>query len=197
MVELAKLKLEEFVGHDWRVEAGEKVRSALREDKNGSWSKLHLPLLGNKVESAVGEAVDSLDLLSVLAQGCSKLREVWQAESDKTAFIQIGKFKFERDLHPVVTISFAPWVSDDIRFTLTLRAKLNAVEIEVLQRRIRGIGGGTCELGVELKYGPHSLTGPSPLKTFDLPLDHRFEGEGIAFDHPDEPSLAQPVSAAT
>lgn len=179
MAELARLSLAEIPNDLWVSAARKKVCDALKDDPSGQWGKLKLPLLGEKVRAEIDRALADIDPMTLFAQAWIKVREIRKLPRDKTCFVEIGEHMFKKDLHPLLTVTFDPWVSEQIKFTLTLRAEINAVEIEVRNRHIVAAGGGSCNLGVELKYGTASLSGPIEFKRYDLPGEYRFKGDGI------------------
>jgi hypothetical protein len=180
MTELATLSLEELQGDGWIAEARKDLLDALKDDPGGQWNKLKLPLLGEKALAAIDQALAGIDPIELMGEAWSKLREIQKLPRDKTSVVEIGEYSFERDLHALLTVTFDPWVSQQIKFTLTLSIATKAVEIKVRNRHIVAAGGGTCTLGMELKYKSSSLSGPMHLKRFDLPGNYRFKGDGIA-----------------
>jgi hypothetical protein len=179
MAELIRLSLEEANSETLIADADELVRAALKEDTGGRWSRLRLPLLGEKVRGEIDNALSEIDPMELFAQAWSKVLQARSFPRDKTSFVEIGECTFEKDLHPVVTVAYDPWISDDIRFILRLSAQTNAVEVEVYDRHIVAAGGGNCRLGMELMYGKHSLSGPVQFQRYDLPGEYRFKGAGV------------------
>jgi len=180
MTELVRLSLEEIPADGLIEAAGREVRNALERERDAGWRKLRLPLLGSKVRDSIDGALAGVDPLALFAEAWVQIRELQKLPPGERSYVEIGEFSFEKDLHPVVTVSFPPWVSRDIPLTLTLSVKTDAVELEVFDRHIVAVGGGHCNLAIELKYESTSLSGPVNVKHYDLPGEHRFAGAGIA-----------------
>jgi hypothetical protein len=194
MAELARLRLEEgLFDRDSLKKLDHEVREALATDGEAGWSKLALPLLAGKIRGCIDQKLSEIDPVDLFVEGWSKIQELRDLPPDKRSFVRIGEYRFTKELHPIVTISFPPLGTHDIRFTLTLSVHSSAVELEVFDRHIHGAGGGTCELSMALKCKTVPVAGPTSPKPFPLLGEYRFRDPGIALPGAQSAPPAQPA----
>jgi hypothetical protein len=174
MIDLDGFDLDVLLGEDTLSNAGQKAKEVLAEDHAGKWARVAIPLLGDRMLAAIDERLEGFDLLGVFAQGWSKSRELAAIPAGKRTHVRLGKHVVEQDLHPTLTFRLGHLTSDPLRFTLTLQAEIEAVELKIVDRHITRIGGGQFSLGALLKYGEQLLGGGKHLWRRDIPGDYKF-----------------------
>jgi hypothetical protein len=191
MAEPVRLRLEDALFDPASLKKlDHEVRQALATDAEPGWSKLALPLVAGKIRSCIDQKLGEIDPIELFAQGWSKIQELRDLPPDKRSFVRIGEYRFTKEVHPIVTISFPPLGTHDIPFTLTLSVQTDAVELEVFGRRIQAAGGGSCELSMDLKCKAVPIAGPARHKPFALLGEYRFKEPGIALPGAPPPSPA-------
>ncbi len=174
MIDLDGFDLEVLLSEDTVEAAGRKAKDLLTDGYAGKWARVALPLLGDRMLSAIEECLGEFDLLGAFAQGWAKSRELAAIPAGKRTHVRLGKHVVEQDLHPSLTFRLGALASDPLRFTLTLQAEIEAVELKIVDRHITRIGGGQFSLGALLKYGEQLLGGGKHLWRRDIPGDHKF-----------------------
>lgn len=175
IADLDHIDLEVLLSEDTVARAGEKAKDILAEGHGGKWAGVSIPLLGDRMLTAIDEELASFDVLGAFAQGWSKARELAAIPAGKRTHVRLGKHTVEQDLHPTLTFRLGPVASDPLRFTLTLQAEIEAVELKIVDRHITRVGGGQFNLGAVLKYAEQELGGGDRLWRCKIPGDYKFK----------------------
>ncbi len=180
---LAAISIEPLFDEAELDRAAEKFRQQL-DTKSSQLRGIPVPILGEKMAQAIMAEAGGIDCMALFANGWAKLKEIRdhadpkKHRQDRTTFVKLGEHRIEGKFAPAATLSFAGFKSARIVFGLTLTAELKAVEIGIRMAHIRHVGGGEAKIKVRLDYAGEELW-KSDIKTFDLPMKHRFDMPGI------------------
>lgn len=141
-------------------------------------------LAGQRIAAAMAEKLKQLDLLPMFIQSWGKSPEI-AAEaraseaSDEPRFIRLGKLEQDLDLYPIMGISGFGISASPIKFSLTLKAEFEAIEVGLEKAYVVQIGGGLCQLAAVLKLGQFAFpTGVDPVE-WQVGKGRRFEKPGV------------------
>jgi hypothetical protein len=174
VTEIDRFDLEVLLSEETVSAAGEKAAELLAEADEGKWARVVVPMLGDRMRSAIDDELAGFDPLAAFAQCWSKWRELAALPAGKRTHVRLGKHVVEYDFHPALTFRCGPLTSAPIEFTLTVQAEIEAVELKIVDRHITRIGGGKCNLGAHLKYGGQPLGGSDAICSYRIPGDYRF-----------------------
>ncbi|WP_375398663.1 hypothetical protein [uncultured Sphingomonas sp.] len=184
MDEPLRIDLDQIADGEGLASLGEALKSAM-DDEGKGWMLLSKKWLGGKAADAITEALADFDLLDAIAGAWAGVEEI-ASRGDPAKYpqkrasrLRLGKHVVEIDLKPQMEIAVGGWTSAPIALTIPLTATIEAVELRIKQGFITAIGGGICDLGIEIKRGDAVLVDKRSLKKFDLPGDHRFKPPGI------------------
>lgn len=179
MSELLGIAVESAVDRDALKAAIENGKDQLAAGPLGA---LSWPLVKDKIADALDEKLGA-GLLGWIAHGWSAARELKSlkatAKPGERMFLKLGKHKLSGNLKPVVKIALGAAEVATLAFDMPLTAAINATSLVVRDGRIIGLGGGTCEITLEILYQGANLSGDLPLKTIELPGSYPFD-PGIA-----------------
>jgi hypothetical protein len=164
-------------------DALERGREALTRDGLGPLSRLSWPLVRATLAKAIEDALCAC-LPSWLAEGWSGARELHALKDEEgkdggPALFKLGKHEMKGALHPVVTLSCGGASLPPIIFDIILAATVNPTSLAIRKGHIVGLGGGECDITVQIEYDGNDLTGALPVATIALPGAHDFDPPGI------------------
>lgn len=185
MTDTILLDLDSLADGDALESLGNAIKTALADEDKGRWMRLSASWLGSQAIDAISDALADFDLLDAITAAWAGAREIAdRGDTDKhrqlrATRLRLGKHDVVIDLHPKLMVAIGGWTSPPINLTMVLTAAIEAVELRIKQGFITAMGGGACDLNIELKCGEAVLMPKRSLHTFDLPGDHRFAAPGI------------------
>ncbi len=187
MIQPGQVELSALIPPETFDAAAEQAAAELGEQGGGRLQKAMNGLAGQRIAAAMAEKLKQMDLLPMFIQSWGKSPDI-EAEakaseaSDEPRFIRLGKLEQDLDLYPIMGISGFGISASPIKFSLTLKAEFEAVEVGLEKAYVVQIGGGLCRLAAVLKLGQFAF--PTGLD----PVEYQV-GKGRKFDKPGVPLL--------
>lgn len=184
MIQPGQIELAALIPPETFDAAAEQAALELGEQGGGRMQKAMNGLAGQRIAAAMAEKLKQLDLLPMFIQSWGKSPEI-AAEaraseaSDEARFIRLGKLEQDLDLYPIMGISGFGISASPIKFSLTLKAEFEAIEVGLEKAYVVQIGGGLCRLAAVLKLGQFAFpTGVDPVE-WQVGKGRRFEKPGV------------------
>lgn len=194
MNQFDQIELDELVPPESFAEAAEAIRNHEGDEGSGLLKRAIAGLAAPRIGAAMAAQLRQIDLLPLFIQSWGKAPDIAAvAQETETSgqprFVRLGKLEQNLDLFPVLSISAWGMTSNPLKFTLTMQAEFEAVEIGVNSGHVVEVAGGFCRLAAQLKFGQFSF--PSGMSPKELQL-----GKGRQFEKPGVPLLPQQKKVA-
>jgi hypothetical protein len=137
----------------------------------------------------LNEALDT-DVFELLADAWLAFKQVRECADpvkhppDQDTVVTLNDVEITSSNSPLLHTTIAGVALPDLRFTLDLTAKFNALQLVVRHARIRALRPGTGSAIVKLKYGSAKLAERST-PDWKLPGEIKLGEDGIAIPAPD------------
>lgn len=184
MIQPGQIELAALIPPETFDAAAEQAALELGEQGGGRMQKAMNGLAGQRIAAAMAEKLKQLDLLPMFIQSWGKSPEIASEAraseaSDEARFIRLGKLEQDLDLYPIMGISGFGISASPIKFSLTLKAEFEAIEVGLEKAYVVQIGGGLCRLAAVLKLGQFAFpTGVDPVE-WQVGKGRRFEKPGV------------------
>ena len=189
MNQFEQIELDDLVPQASFDEAAEAVRNDVSDEGGGRLKRAIAGLAAPRIGAAMAAQLRQIDLLRLFVEGWGKSPEIAAVAQETEAsnaprFVRLGKLEQNLDLNPLLTVSAWGLSSSPLKFTLSMQAEFEAVEIGISSGHVVEIAGGFCRLSALLKFGQFSF--PSGIAPKELQL-----GSGRRFEKPGVPLLPQ------
>ncbi len=187
MNQFEQIELDELVPPESFAEAAEAIRNQEGEESSGLLKRAIAGLAAPRIGAAMAAQLRQIDLLPLFIQSWGKSPDIAAVAQETEAsgnprFIRLGKLEQNLDLLPILSISAWGMTSKPLKFTLSMQAEFEAVEVGLHSGHVVEIAGGFCRLAAILKFGQFSF--PSGMAPKELQL-----GKGRQFEKPGVPLL--------
>lgn len=185
MIEPGLVELAALVPPESFDAASDAAREEVADQGGGRLQKAMTGLIGPRVAAAMDAKLKELDLLPLFIKGWGKSPAL--ADEAKASVgvqvarvVRLGKLEQDLDLYPILGISGFGLTASPIKFTLTLKAEFEAIEVGLEEGYVVQIGGGLCRLAAVLKLGQLAFpSGFDPVE-WQVGKGRRFAAPGIS-----------------
>lgn len=162
----------------------ERVKTKLCENEEIGGMKLAWGFVGTEIFRALKSVLDC-DLFEILAKGWAQAGALADfADPDKhpageRSVVQLGEHDVSRELHPIVAVTVGSCPCAELKFTLTVTAKVSGVRLAILDRHIVTADPGETWASAQLSYEGTPLHDAQESRKLEIPGEIRFASPGI------------------
>jgi len=162
----------------------ERVKTKLCEDDEVGGMKLAWGFVGNEIFNALKSVLDC-DLLEILGKGWAQagaladFADPAKHPPGERSVIELGEHDVSRELHPVIAVTVGSCPCVELKFTLTVTAKVGGVRLSILDSHIVGGDLGEAWASAQLSYEGVPLHSASDTKKISIPGEFGFASPGI------------------
>jgi hypothetical protein len=164
---------------------GTTLRTELDKEHPEEGAALAWDFIASSATEKIGQALDA-DVFELFARGWSLSRELTEYADPalhpdgERAIVQLGSHELTTSVHPVLSFRVGELALRPLRFTVTLAAHIEPLELEIENGRIQAIGSGECSVSAQLKYGSVELHEPMEARHLKLPARYELAPPGVA-----------------
>jgi len=162
----------------------ERVKTQLSANAEVGGMKLAWGFIGSEIQAALKSVLDC-DLLEILggawaqAGALADFADPSKHPPGERSVIELGAHDVTRELHPVIAVTIGSCPCVELKFTLTIAAKVGGVRLSIFDCHIAAADPGEVWANAQLSYEGTPLHPALESTKLSIPGETRFASPGI------------------